>query len=94
MEAKLYVGNLSKSTTQDELQTLFAQAGQVIATEVIKNRKSGESKGFGFITMSAQPEAEEAVRMFNSYSLGGNTLKVSMAKPKTSQVSTDTMFEP
>ena len=53
MEAKLYVGNLSKSTTQDELNTLFAQAGEVTEAEVIKDRKSGESKGFAFITMSA-----------------------------------------
>lgn len=94
MEAKLYVGNLSKSTTPEDLKELFAQAGQVTAVDVIKDRKSGESKGFGFVTMSAQPEAEQAVSMFNSHSLSGNMLKVSMAKPKTPQVSTYTAFEP
>jgi cold-inducible RNA-binding protein len=82
MEAKLYVGNLSKSTTHEELNALFAQAGQVTAAEVIKDRKSGESKGFAFITMSAQDEADKAVSMFNAYSLGDQTLKVSPAKPK------------
>src|SRR5574342_50831 len=58
METKLYVGNLSKSTTQAELNSLFAQAGQVTAVEMILDRKSGESKGFAFVTMSEQGEAE------------------------------------
>jgi RNA recognition motif-containing protein len=82
MEARLYVGNLSKSTTQEELNALFAQAGQVTAAEVIKDRKSGESKGFAFITMSAQSEADKAISMFNTYSLSDHALKVSMAKPR------------
>ena len=83
MDARLYVGNLSKSTTQDELNALFAQAGTVTAAEVIKDRSSGESKGFAFITMSAQSEADKAIGMFNAYVLGGNELKVNMAKPKS-----------
>jgi len=62
METRLYIGNLSKSTTQEELNTLFAQAGKVTAVEVIKERKSGESKGFAFITMSEQTEADQAIR--------------------------------
>jgi len=82
MEAKLYVGNLSKSTTQEELSTLFSQAGNVTATEVIKERKSGESKGFGFVTMSEQADADKAISMFNAYSFAEHTLKVSMAKPR------------
>jgi RNA recognition motif-containing protein len=82
MEAKLYVGNLSKSTTQQELNTLFAQAGQVTAVEVIKDRKSGESKGFAFVTMSEQSDADKAVSMFNTYSLDEQLLKVSPAKPR------------
>ncbi len=82
MEAKLHVGNLSKSTTQEELNTLFAQAGNVISVEVIKERKSGESKGFAFITMSEQSEADKAVSMFNAYSLSYHELKVSPAKPR------------
>jgi RNA recognition motif-containing protein len=82
MEARLYVGNLSKSTTQEELNTLFSQAGNVTAVEVIKERKSGESKGFGFITMSEQSEADKAISMFDTYSLGDHALKVGMAKPR------------
>ena len=82
MEAKVYVGNLSKSTTQDELNTLFAQAGEVTSAEVIKDRKSGESKGFAFVTMSAQNEADKAVSLFDSYSLSDHTLKVSLARPR------------
>lgn len=82
MEAKVYVGNLSKSTTQEELSTLFAQAGDVLATDIIKDRKSGESKGFAFITMSAQSEADKAVSMFNAISLGDMILKVNLANPR------------
>ena len=82
MEAKVYVGNLSKSTTQEELNTLFAQAGKVTAVDVIKDRKSGESKGFAFITMSVQNEADKAVSMFDAYSLSDHELKVSPAKPR------------
>ena len=82
MEARLYVGNLSKSTTQEELNTLFSQAGNVMAVEVVKERKSGESKGFGFITMSEQSEADKAISMFDTYSLSDHALKVGMAKPR------------
>ena len=94
MEAKLYVGNLSKSTTQEELNTLFAQAGEVTAAEVVKDRRSGESKGFAFVTMSAQSEADKAVSMFNAYSFGDHALKVSMAKPREQRGVTDPIIEP
>ncbi|HKI53825.1 MAG TPA: RNA-binding protein [Anaerolineales bacterium] len=82
MEAKLYVGNLSKLTTQDELDILFTQAGEVTMVEVAKDRKTGDSRGFAFVTMSAQSEADKAVSMFNAYSLSDHTLKVSLAKPR------------
>ena len=94
MEAKLYVGNLPKSTTQEELNTLFAQAGNVTAAEVIKERKSGESKGFAFVTMSAQSEADKAISMFDAYSLSDHALKVSMAKPREQRDITNTVIEP
>ncbi|HSM72678.1 MAG TPA: RNA-binding protein [Anaerolineales bacterium] len=94
MEAKLYVGNLSKSTTQDDLNVLFAQAGEVIAAEVIRDRKSGDSRGFAFVTMSAQSEADKAVSMFNAYSLSDNTLKVSLAKPREQRGVTGSTLEP
>ena len=82
MDVKLYVGNLPKSTTEDELKTLFAQAGAVASVEVIKDRDSGQSKGFAFITMNEQSEADKAISMFNAYSLGDRELKVNVAKPK------------
>lgn len=94
MEARLYVGNLPKSTTQEQLNTLFAQAGNVTAAEVIKERKSGESKGFAFVTMSVQSEADKAISMFDAYSLSDHALKVSMAKPREQRDITNTVIEP
>jgi RNA recognition motif-containing protein len=94
MDARLYVGNLSRSTTQNELNVLFTQAGVVTATEVIKDRKSGESKGFAFVTMSAQEEADKAISMFNAYDLSGKELKVSMAKAKEQQNTARPIVEP
>ena len=82
MDVRLYVGNLAKSTTEDELKTLFAQAGTVTAVEVVKDRDSGQSKGFGFITMSDQSQADKAISMFNAYSLSERELKVNVAKPR------------
>ena len=82
MDTKLYVGNLAKSTSLEDLNTLFAQAGQVLFVDMIKDRKSGEGKGFAFITMSAQSEADKAISMFNTYSLGDQELKVNLAKPR------------
>jgi hypothetical protein len=83
MDVRLYVGNLNKSTTEDELRALFAQAGNVSAAEIIKERGSNESKGFGFVTMTDQAEAEKAISMFNAYSLADRELKVNVAKPRT-----------
>jgi len=82
MEVKLYVGNLAKSTTEDELKTLFTQAGPIALVEVIKDRDSGQSKGFAFVTVNDQAVADGAITKFNGYSLGGNVLKVNIAKPK------------
>ena len=82
MEVKVYVGNLSKSTTSEELNNLFMQAGAVTAVDIIKDRKSGESKGFAFVTMSAQGEADKAISMFNTHKIGEQELKVNIAKPK------------
>ena len=94
MDSRLYVGNLSKTTTQGELNALFTQAGVVTATEVIKDRRSGESKGFAFVNMSAQGEAEKAISMFNGYEFSGKELKVSVAKAKEQQIETRPIVEP
>ena len=82
MEVKLYVGNLPKSTTGKELNTLFTQAGDVTAVNLIMDRQSGGSKGYAFVTMSAQSEADKAVSMFNTYSLDDHQLKVALVKPR------------
>ena len=82
MEVKLYVGNLAYSITETDLQTLFAQAGTVVKVDLIKDRYTGEAKGFGFIEMSSQAEAEKAIQMFNGYSLGNRNIRVSIARPR------------
>ena len=82
MEVKLYVGNLSFSTTEDDLRALFAKAGTVDAVALIKDRDTGSSKGFAFVTMTAQSEAEAAIKMFNGYTLGNREIKVNVARPR------------
>jgi RNA recognition motif-containing protein len=82
MEVEVYVRNLSKSTTQRELDALFTQAGDVTAVRVVADRKSGESKGFAFITMSAQSEADKAVSLFNAYFLNDHQLRVDLVRTR------------
>jgi RNA recognition motif-containing protein len=82
MEAKLYVGNLPYLTTDDDLRTLFAQAGAVASVAVIKDRDTGTSKGFGFVEMTTQVEAQNAIKMFDNYQMGERPLKVNLAKPR------------
>lgn len=94
MEVNLYVGNLSQSTTQEELNLLFTQAGEVTSAEVMKDRETGESKGFAFIAMSAQSEADKAVNMFNAYTLSDHRLMVSLVKPRQQRGVANPTFEP
>lgn len=82
METKIYVGNLPYETTAEDLRELFAQAGTVESVDVIKDRETGRSKGFGFVQMSSQSEAEKAISLFNGYSLGNRELKVNPARPR------------
>jgi RNA recognition motif-containing protein len=82
MEIEIYVGNLSKSTTEEDLNVLFSQAGDVTSVDVIKDRKSGASNGFAFITMSAQSEADKAVSMFHAYPLEDRYLRVALVRQR------------
>jgi RNA recognition motif-containing protein len=82
MQSKLYVGNLSYSTGESDLQTLFSQAGSVKSVALITDRDTGRSKGFAFIEMETQAEAEKAISMFNGKQLGDRALTVNMAKPR------------
>jgi RNA recognition motif-containing protein len=81
MNEKLYVGNLSYSTTEDELRELFTQAGTVTDVVVIKDRDTGQSKGFAFVSMASQAEAEKAIQMMNGKSVGNRELRVNVARP-------------
>lgn len=80
MNVKLFVSNLPKSVTHQELLALFNQAGEVILADLITDRMTGVSKGFAFITMSSRSEAEKAIHMFNMFSLNEQGLKVNIAK--------------
>ena len=82
MEYKLYVGNLSYTTTETDLQTLFAQAGAVKSVALIKDRDSGRSKGFAFVEMETQQDMLNAISMFNGKDLQGRDLSVSIARPR------------
>lgn len=82
MEVRVYVGNLNKSTTQDEINTLFATAGTVTSVDLVKDKSTGTSKGFAFVSMPTQQDADKAISMFNDYALAENNLKVNVAKPR------------
>jgi len=81
MAKKLYVGSLSYSTTDDQLKQHFSQAGNVESATVITDKFSGRSKGFGFVEMSTDEEAQKAVEMFNGQDLGGRNIVVNEARP-------------
>ncbi len=79
---KLYVGGLPYSTTENELEDLFAEHGTVESVRVITDRMTGRSKGFGFVEMGSQEAAEAAIAKLNDSELGGRTLVVNEAKPR------------
>ncbi|RJQ28573.1 RNA-binding protein [Candidatus Parcubacteria bacterium] len=81
MAKKLYVGGLSYSTTQQSLQDAFAQAGTVTSATVITDKMTGRSRGFGFVEMTNDEEAEKAIEMWNGKELDGRRLTVNEAKP-------------
>jgi len=82
MEVKLYVGNLSYATTEEQLRALFAEAGTVKSVAVIKDRDTGRSKGFAFVEFETQVEAQNAISKFNGHQLGDRELKVNLARPR------------
>jgi RNA recognition motif-containing protein len=78
----IYVGNLSREVTEDELRKEFEAYGQVTSVNIIKDRYSGESRGFGFVEMATKSEAQAAINELNGKSLGERTLSVSEARPR------------
>ena len=78
----IYVGNLSYSVTEEELQGLFREHGNVTSVSLIKDKFTGQSKGFGFVEMDKQSEAEEAIKQLNGRAVNGRTITVNIARPR------------
>ncbi len=82
MESKLYVGNLSYNVSEDALRELFSQAGEIKELSLIMDRDTRRPKGFGFVEMATQVDAEKAIQMFNDYEMDGRKLAVNIARPR------------
>ena len=82
MGKKLYVGNLSYSTTSEDLQQLCSEHGSVVSAQVIMDRESGRSKGFGFVEMGTDEEAQAAISALNGRAVGGRNLRVNESIPQ------------
>jgi cold-inducible RNA-binding protein len=83
MSANIYVGNLSFDTDSAQLESLFSQHGQVTKAQVISDRDTGRSRGFGFVEMSSADEAQKAISALDGRDLGGRQVTVNMAKPRS-----------
>ena len=82
MGTKLYIGNLPFNTTENELQELFSQAGAVQEVTLMQDRFTGKSRGFAFVTMSSDEEAQNAISKLNGHSIEGRSLTVNEARPR------------
>jgi len=82
MSAKVYVGNLSWNTTDDTLRQAFSEFGQVLDSIVMRDRDTGRSRGFGFVTFSSGPEADGAINGLNEQELDGRRIKVNLANAR------------
>ncbi len=89
MGNKLYVGNLAFSATEDSVNTLFSQHGTVESCQLITDRETGRSKGFGFVQMSTDEEAQKAISSLDGHEVDGRNLKVNEARPKENRSSGD-----
>ena len=87
MNTKLFVGNLSFNTTENDLQDTFAAHGTVVEANLMTDRETGRPRGFGFVTMSSAEEAQKAVDALNGSTLDGRNLTVNEARPKTERPS-------
>jgi cold-inducible RNA-binding protein len=85
MGTKLYVGNLSFNTTENELQELFAQAGAVQEVTLMQDKFTGKSRGFAFVTMGSEEDAQNAISKFNGQTVEGRALTVNEARPRESR---------
>jgi RNA recognition motif-containing protein len=83
MDVTLYIGNLSEATNEDDLLTLFTHMGDVSTLRIMRDRHSGRSRGYAYVTMTAQSEADKAVSRLNESSFHGQTLKVILTRPRS-----------
>lgn len=81
MNTKLFVGGIAWATTEDALKAAFAQAGAVVSAQILLDRVTGRSRGFGFVEMSSAEDAQKAIEMWNGKDLDGRTLVVNEARP-------------
>jgi RNA recognition motif-containing protein len=86
MSSKLFVGNLSFNTTENDLQDAFSAHGTVLETNLMMDRMTGKPRGFGFVTMSSQEEAQKAIDALNGSTLDGRNLTVNIARPREERV--------
>lgn len=82
MNKNLYVGNLSAGVTDEDLRANFTKAGEVVSVAIIKDKFTGQSRGFAFVEMATEEGAKAAIQMFNGGTLDGNTISVNEARPK------------
>lgn len=82
MATKLFVGSLSYQATEDELRDAFAAAGQVVSAKIINDRETGRSKGFGFVEMATEEEAQAAIKALNGKEIAGRPIVVNEARPQ------------
>ncbi|MCA9349610.1 RNA-binding protein [Candidatus Saccharibacteria bacterium] len=82
MVTKLYVGGIPYSATEQELEEFFSVAGSVVSARIITDRETNRSKGFGFVEMSTQEEAQQAITMLHDKDMGGRKITVNEARPK------------
>ena len=82
MNKNLFIGNLSNEVTEDDLRTNFSEAGKVTNVNIIRDKFTGMTRGFGFVEMETEEGAQEAIKMFNGGTLRGKTITVNEARPK------------
>lgn len=82
METRLYIGNMSKETTEEDLRAMFSEAGTVESVDLVMNPQTGKPRGFAFVTMSSQAEAEKAITMFNAKEVNSQTIRVNISLPR------------
>lgn len=82
MSIKIYVGNLPHEMTEEALQTLFSEAGEVVSAKIITDRHTGQPRGFGFVEMATKAEGQKAISTINGRNVEGRTLRVNEARPQ------------